>query len=348
MVEMSSLDDGSQELKSLRHDLYNPINQIIGYSELLSEELLEGESIDGEDLLKIRAAASQLLDMIRSRLADQSSLNEQEAADQQGSPRSLPSPLKGVRPEIPKRSHPASTRQYGRILVVDDDANNRDLLVSVLIRDGHIALSASDGEEALRLLRESRYDLVLLDVQMPVMDGPTTLWHINQDQSLSLIPVIMVSGVEDLETVIGCIENGAIDYLPKPCNLTMLRARIGISLERKSWIDQNLKLIDRFQASQRTLDRELAEARSRLEGIQVNDASDDERNSLVKAMERMTLALVQQRRAIGETLQDLELELNKKVVGAQVKSITSDPSFTSLSERAAAMRRRRSLKQGGG
>jgi class 3 adenylate cyclase len=125
------------------------------------------------------------------------------------------------------------------ILVVDDDDNNRFTLAQRLKREGYETVTtANDGQEALALLSQSSFDLVLLDVMMPRLDGIAVLTAMKADPVLRHIPVIMISAVNDLDRVVRCIELGAEDYLPKPFNKVLLRARVGACLEKKRLRDQ--------------------------------------------------------------------------------------------------------------
>ncbi len=120
------------------------------------------------------------------------------------------------------------------ILIVDDDEGNRYTLAGRLRRENFTNLTeAVDGRAALALLRDRPFDLVLLDVMMPEMDGYEVLRHIKSDMMLRDIPVIMISALDALDSVVRCIELGAEDYLPKPFNATLLKARIGASLEKR-------------------------------------------------------------------------------------------------------------------
>lgn len=119
------------------------------------------------------------------------------------------------------------------ILVVDDVEANRDLLARRLQRQGHVVEQAEHGQQALDMLAHGLWDLVLLDVMMPVLDGIGTLTAIKSSDVLRDIPVIMISANTELETVVKCIELGADDYLPKPFDPVLLRARVGSSLEKK-------------------------------------------------------------------------------------------------------------------
>jgi len=123
----------------------------------------------------------------------------------------------------------------GRILIADDDAASRRLLRRRLECEGHEVVEAGNGLEALDALGDSPCDLVLLDIMMPVMDGFQTLEKLKLDVRLRELPVIMISALDELRSVVRCIEMGAEDYLPKPFNRVLLRARIGASIEKK-WL----------------------------------------------------------------------------------------------------------------
>ena len=121
--------------------------------------------------------------------------------------------------------------EFSRLLVVDDIEDNRFTLTRRLNRQGYEDIvEAANGREALEALRAGRFDLVLLDVMMPEMNGYETLERIKTDPSLRDIPVIMISALDDMDSVIRCIKAGAEDYLPKPFNAALLRARVGASL----------------------------------------------------------------------------------------------------------------------
>ena len=125
------------------------------------------------------------------------------------------------------------------LLVVDDIEDNRYTLTRRLSREGYTNLTtAANGREALELLQEKPIDLVLLDIMMPEMNGYEVLERLKADPDLRHIPIIMISAVDEIESVIRCIELGAEDYLSKPFNPTLLRARVGASLERKRLHDQ--------------------------------------------------------------------------------------------------------------
>jgi signal transduction histidine kinase/DNA-binding response OmpR family regulator len=125
------------------------------------------------------------------------------------------------------------------LLVVDDIDDNRFALTRRLARQGYLNVTtAADGQQALELLSSQPFDLVLLDIMMPKVNGYEVLAQMKASSKLRHIPVIMISAVDEIDSVIRCIELGAEDYLPKPFNPTLLRARVGACLQRKRLHDQ--------------------------------------------------------------------------------------------------------------
>ena len=139
-------------------------------------------------------------------------------------------------------------RGAARLLVVDDNKVNRLLLSRSLESMGHRVAMAENGRVALAALRKDGYDLVLLDIEMPEMDGFQVLEQIRGDLQLRDVPVLVTSSVEGLENVVRCVELGAEDYLPKPVNAVLLRARVGACIEKKRLRDQQKELVRRFAA----------------------------------------------------------------------------------------------------
>ena len=119
------------------------------------------------------------------------------------------------------------------VLVTDDDPVSRMLLSTLVEREGHRVTEAENGREACEILASQPIDVVLCDIEMPELDGYGVLERIRQDPKLTGIPVIMISALDDIDSVVRCIELGADDYIPKPANRTLLRARINASLGRK-------------------------------------------------------------------------------------------------------------------
>src|SRR5574339_12994 len=139
-----------------------------------------------------------------------------------------------------------SKQEPGRLLVVDDNKVNRILLSRGLEGDGHRVETAENGRQALDMLRKNAYDLVLLDIEMPEMNGYQVLEACLQDDELRNLPIIMTSSLDEIESVVKCVELGAEDYLNKPINPILLRARVNASLEKKRLRDEQRKLFRTF------------------------------------------------------------------------------------------------------
>jgi len=137
-----------------------------------------------------------------------------------------------------------------RLLVADDNKVNRLLLQRSLELQGHSVACAANGRIALEMLGAGGFDLMLLDMEMPEMNGFEVLEHLAADRALRDLPVIVTSSLEGLDHVVRCIELGAEDYLPKPVNAVLLKARIGASLEKKRLRDQQKELVRRFATSE--------------------------------------------------------------------------------------------------
>ena len=134
----------------------------------------------------------------------------------------------------------------GRLLVVDDNKVNRLLLSRSVEMLGHSVTLAENGRVALDCLAEGSFDLMLLDIEMPEMDGFEVLTAIKSDPDMRDLPVIVTSSVEGLDNIVRCIELGAEDYLPKPVNKVLLQARLTSCLEKKRLRDEQRALLNRF------------------------------------------------------------------------------------------------------
>lgn len=163
--------------------------------------------------------------------------------------------------------------QPGRILIVDDQEVLRFLLRRELTALGHAVDEAPDGPTALHMLRQHAFDIVLLDIMMPGMDGIQVLNHIKSDPDLYDLPVIVVSADIDIDHVVTCIRNGADDYVFKPYDIVLLNARINASLERK-------RLRDRERRYRLELERMVAERTADLERSQEALRLSEERYAL--------------------------------------------------------------------
>jgi CheY-like chemotaxis protein len=290
---MSNDDNFRQNLSSLRHDLRNPVGHVLGYAEMLDEEL-EDSGLDEMrgHLESIHGAADRMIRLIDEHLgASKESVADVDCGT---AGEALEHELKQVSgylvflrggleqagqdelaPDVERISHAVATLreilaarlepdhlagdregggdtgehaavadvsaiggalgQTGTVLVVDDDPANRDLLARRLGRQGYDTTCVESGAACLELLAQDEHgiDAVLLDLVMPEMDGEEVLRRLKADARLKALPVIMLSGLDATERIVGCILQGAEDYLFKPFNPVLLKARIAAGLEKR-------------------------------------------------------------------------------------------------------------------
>ncbi|MCO5960393.1 adenylate/guanylate cyclase domain-containing protein [Sinorhizobium meliloti] len=239
------LEEGEAEAEArLRHDLRTPLNAIIGYSEMILEEASDApEHALNEDLHVILSAAAELLTQVDAI----ASLSRGETVEMLQPGERAEIDAAGLERLLFKAQEVACPEQGGRILVVDDVASNRDLLSRRLRREGHRVVTAESGLSALARLAEDEFDLILLDILMPDMNGIEMLSRLKSEERWQHVPVIMISGLSDVTAVARCIEAGADDYLTKPFNPILLRARINSTLEKKRWLDREHRYLQQIK-----------------------------------------------------------------------------------------------------
>jgi len=284
--------------RHLRHDLRTPLNQIIGYSDMLLETL--GGAAPApfrDDLLRLQAAGGAVLARVNTALAPgRTAATEPEVAALRadlldpirnlvaqrdlcletartfslievisdldkiglaaGNLRALldrdlmvPGTVSSTRSPTPASTEPSGGPALaGHLLIVDDDPGNRDLLARRLGRLGCTVTGAANGREALDLLAQGKFDLVLLDILMPELDGFQTLDRIKADPTLQHVPVLMLTSLDDVASTVRCLEAGADDYIPKPFDPRLLQARLGSALVKKRLRDQERAHLVELQA----------------------------------------------------------------------------------------------------
>jgi adenylate cyclase len=234
---------GDADRGRLRHDLRTPLNAIKGYGELILEEARDiAPAALVRDLTSLLGLADRLLADI-----------DRIAAFGEGASRPSSTPIEMVR-EVLRAVAPLdagdatrSEKLASHILVVDDDAANRDVLSRRLERKGHLVTTAEDGTTALQMIGSGAFDLVLLDMMMPGLSGFEVLSRLKSDERTLDVPVIMISALDEFDSTVRCIEAGAEDYLPKPFNPVLLRARINASLEKKRLRDRERAIADELR-----------------------------------------------------------------------------------------------------
>ncbi len=270
-----------EQVRELRHELRTPVNHLIGYAELLLEE--EGlTSANIAQLEGIRAVSRQVLELVpgiidadgnpgesAARLRVHVSELEASTAALRAAPGVLPiSDLERLTAAAvrlgelarklatgtvssasqPGVAEPPRPGRLETVLVVDDDEANRDVLGRRLQRLGYGVIDACDGVEALERMAAGGIDVVLLDVMMPRLDGFAVLERHRIDAAIRDIPVIMISALDDMASLVRCIEAGAEDYLTKPFDPVLLKARLGACMEKKRLRDNERALLARVEA----------------------------------------------------------------------------------------------------
>lgn len=255
-------------MAALRHDLRTPLNQIIGYSELVAEDLEgDGHARTRQDLEKIGRAARGLADLITREIQPGRIALVGERAENANGESARAANDHGVIPAAEPVEAVALAAETAKILIVDDQEENCTVLQRRLEKEGHTCVAVYDGTTALERLSAEDFDLVLLDIMMPGIDGREVLRRIKTDEKLRHVPVIMISALDQIESVVACIEQGAEDYLPKPFNPVLLRARIGSSLDRKRLRDAEQAAFAALQESQKKLAAELSEAAAYVQSV---------------------------------------------------------------------------------
>lgn len=235
--------------------LRTPVTAVVGYAELLIDAARESDA-DAlvPDLERIRQAANRLLelsgDIVQLAVAADTTVPNLSRAS---------TIARGVLSKIRPLDADVAVEEgrEGALLVVDDNATNRDLLSRQLARRGYVVATAENGRGALQQLEQQDFDLVLLDILMPEMDGIEVLGRIKAESRWAHIPVIMLSSLDEIDGAIRCMEIGAEDYLTRPFHPTLLDARIGACLEVRRMRQREAYFLGELERGQATLDRVL-------------------------------------------------------------------------------------------
>lgn len=251
--------------EEVRVELRTPVNSVIGYAEMLLESEREGgRDAFLADLERIHTAAVTLLAHSDDIVAVALAVPGAEGPAGRGAPALGASTqlAQGVLEGMAAAPAPAARgpEGAGTLLVVDDNDTGRDLLARQLAGYGYIVDTAANGEEALERLATTRFDLVLLDVIMPVMDGVETLKRLKADPSLRNVPVVMLSSLDETDAALRCLEMGAEEYLSKPVPSRLLQARIESNLLLRRLREHGRMLEERVREDAALLERFLGDA----------------------------------------------------------------------------------------
>ena len=255
----------------LLHDLRTPVHQIVGYVEMLQEDAdAEGNQALASDLGKVKTAAANLQKLLEDRFVATRGDAATSSALPSASAQSPVPPNVAAVSESADDTALSSGSERGLLLVVDDNSANRDVLSRRLQMQGYATQTAEDGASALQAIGERVFDLVLLDIMMPDMDGYEVLQHLKENEETRDLPVIMISAIDHLDSVVRCIELGAEDYLSKPFNPTLLKARIGACLEKKRGRDREARMFAELERNYERL-QELEKMRDDLTHMIIHD-----------------------------------------------------------------------------
>lgn len=225
----------------------------------------------------------------------------------------------------------------GTILVVDDSQLNRTRLQYHLVQEGHRSEPAEHGVQALAMLRQHPYDLVLLDIMMPEMDGAEVLRQLKSDPLLRHLPVIVISAFDDLDCVVRCIELGAEDYLFKPFDPVLLRARINASLEKKRLRDVEQAYLD--QVARVTAAAAAIEAGTfDVSALDMVAARTDDLGQMARVFQQMARNVYAREQQLRQQVNSLQIEINRSRMQRQLTEITETSYFKDLQQQAEQLR----------
>jgi DNA-binding response OmpR family regulator len=316
------------DLGYLRHELRTPLNQIIGYSEMIYEEAVECEDeVTKQGLELILSVARQMLVEINDNLVN-SKFQITEKPQANGT---------NIARDRVTRPLNRKNRDNGKLLVVDDNESNRDMLIRRLEKQGYEVSGAQNGREALEMLRSENFELILLDIMMPEMDGIQTLEEIKADPDLFDLPVLMLSASDETESVVKSIEMGAVDYLPKPFNPVVLQARIGASLEKKRLRDKEKHYL---QEVARVTEAAASVEAGNFNPDTLNEVSnrEDALGQLARVFQNMARQVYAREQMLRQQVQELRIEIDQAKRVRQVADITENDYFKNLLGRAQELR----------
>jgi CheY-like chemotaxis protein len=228
----------------------------------------------------------------------------------------------------------------GRILVVDDYVLNRMQLKRGLEQQGHTVALAENGRQALEMVEAGNFDLMLLDILMPEMDGYEVLARLKGDPRRRDLPVIVISALDEMDNVIRCIAMGAEDFLPKPFDPLLLRARLGACLEKKRLRDQEVEYLEQVQ---RVTGAAAAVEADTFDPVCLDEVASrtDALGQLARVFQRMAREVAAREQSLRQQVQELRIQIDEVKKAREVAEITETDYFRTLHERAQQLREAR-------
>jgi two-component system cell cycle response regulator len=226
----------------------------------------------------------------------------------------------------------------GTILVVDDHRLNRVVLATSLQAEGYTVEMAENGRQALEMLGAQPYDVVLLDLLMPEMDGYQVLEQMKSSPTWRNIPVIIVSSLDEMDSILRCIAMGATDYLPKPIDGNLLRARIGASLASKRLHDIELEYIE--QVGHLTRAAATVEAGTfELDSLNAVAVRGDSLGQLARVFQNMARQVYAREQFLKQQVQELRIQIDEVKKAREVAEITETEYFRQLRSNVSSLRK---------
>lgn len=224
-----------------------------------------------------------------------------------------------------------------KILIVDDEPFNVDFLEQELEDLGYDTISASNGQEALDTIDADPPDLILLDIMMPVMDGFGVLARLRDNRRWRDIPTIVISALNDLDSIVRGIELGAIDYLSKPFNPVILQARINAGLEKKQLRDQEVAYLAQVEILTDAA-REVQNSDFDPDSLAAVANRPDALGNLARVFQQMAREVYAREEKLKQEVQTLKIELDRARQDKQVEDITGTDYFQELESKAKLLR----------
>ena len=324
----------------LRHELLTPVTAAIGYAEMLLEDTSDCAAAGRRwppDLRKDPGGRPAFPGADRRHRQLPQAPGWRSRGETSAAAAMIQEVVSAVRPLAADASAPGEGGR-GKLLVVDDNALNRDLLARRLQREGHTVSLAEDGRRALALIGAEPFDLVLLDLIMPEMNGYEVLQRLKGDPAHRDIPVIVISALDELDSVVRCLEAGAEDYLSKPFNPVLLRARIGASLEKKRLRDAEIEYL-RNVAMVTDAAGAVEAGAFAPEDLAEVAARRDALGQLARVFQRMAAEVYAREQRLKQQVQQLRIELDEARQAHQVAEITESDYFQQLQATAADLRK---------
>jgi len=326
-VDVAKVEGGKLDPAEVSRDLRTPLESVIGYSQLLQEIAEERGWVEAlPDLQKVESAAKYLTGLIAGVL--------DLATAYSAGGTSVSRSRRGGREEAASAGEPTGS---GAVLLCEDDPFDGEMLVRRLRQLGYAVTLVSSGREALDALAARVVDVVLLDVLMPDVDGFETLRIIRSTEALRDVPVIMISAIEEVPVVVRCIEMGADDYLSKPVDPVLLRAKVGSALEKsrlRAYEREYLGYVTKVTAAAAAM-----EASTYSPGSLADVAArDDSLGRLARVFERMAQELQAREQSLQQQVAELRVEIDQVKLARDLAAITGADYFQEVRRRSRRLR----------